>query len=161
MLYFLSMELLMPKKKKQTRTSTAVTRGLWWHRQERLRGNSLAHQGTCGEEEWSGSTPSPGKCLVPSFFFWRRRPLGIKLSNGSFSKCFWRQPGAAIQLSSIKGEERRRNLYILIPWWMEELAARLGELIRNRLKTWAWSSAQKWAPRPPETVWAPLCWGLN
>lgn len=69
------------KNNQQTRTSTAVTRGLWWHRQERLRGNSLAHQGTCGEEEWSGSTSSSGKCLVPSFFFWRRRPLGIKLSN--------------------------------------------------------------------------------
>lgn len=134
------------------------TRGLWWHWQEMLRGNSLARRGTCGMGEQSGPTLSSGKCMVPLIFLWRRI-LGKKASNGSFSRCphkgFWRQPGAAIQLSSKKAGEG--NSYVLFPGWMEELVTRLEDLSRKCLKTRVWSSIQKWGPQP----WTPLGPKLN
>lgn len=50
-------------------------------------------------------------------------------------KGFWRQCGAAVQLPSIKGEEGKRNSYILFPVWMEELVTTFGDLSRKVPKT--------------------------
>lgn len=37
---------------------------------------ALHIKGRAVRRNWSGTTPSSGKCLVPSILFWRRRPWG-------------------------------------------------------------------------------------
>lgn len=78
-------------------------------------GNILEEQFSSGEKLW-------GKSPVTAF------------SADAFKKGFWRQCGAAVQLTFVKGEG---NAYILFPGWMEESVPTLEVLSRKRLKLWS------------------------
>lgn len=139
-LYFLSMKLLMPKKKtKQNcwarRTLVAVAGELKDHK---------------GRAAWWNALQQ----CCPLGSAWFPPP------SGAVDKAQQMFIEAAIQISSIK-EGEGRSLHIPVPQCMEEMATGLGDLSRNCLQSQTWRSIWKWALWPPRAAWAPLCWGLN
>lgn len=159
MLYFLSMELLMPKKQEEPallgQEDSAGTGRRGWgvtasHAEGHAAwGNSLGQHCPLGNVQFPASSSGEEE-------LWGKSPAMAVLAD-ALNKGFWRQPGAPVQLSSIKGGEGKRNSYVLFPGWMEELVTRHGDLCRKCLKPQVWSSTQKWGPHQ----WGPQSLGSS